>query len=116
MSYHQGHRKFNRKRNQRNALMRSLALSLLNRGKIKTTEAKARELRPAVEKLITKGKNNSVPVQRLLLKRIKNKSAVHKVLHEWSPKYASRAGGYTRIVKLGTRKSDGSRMAIIEFV
>ena len=116
MSYQKGPRKFHRKKTQRNALMRSLALSLIAKERIQTTEAKAHELRPFVEKLVTKSKNNSVPTRRLLLKRIKNKDAVQKLITGLGQKYKERSGGYTRITKLGARRSDGSRMAVIEFV
>ena len=116
MSYHKSGRKFHRKRNQRNALIRSLALALITKGRIKTTESKAKELRPWIERLITKSKIPSVPHKRLTMKHIKNKKAVQKLFGELGPKYMDRAGGYTRITKLGHRPSDGSKIAMIEFV
>ena len=107
-------RKFGRKSNQRKALLRSLALSLINHGKIKTTEAKAKELRPYIEKIITGARTNSVHSRRVIKSKLgaDNKNLFEKV----APKYKKRAGGYTRITKLGTRGSDGAEMAIIEFV
>ena len=110
-------RKFGRTRDVRQALIKSLCLSLIEKGKIQTTEAKAKTLRPAVEKLITLGKKQNLSARRLLLSRLyNNEKAVDKILKEIAPKYEKRAGGYTRILKLPIRKSDASRQAIIEFV
>ncbi|HJN62775.1 MAG TPA: 50S ribosomal protein L17 [Candidatus Paceibacterota bacterium] len=107
-------RKFGRKTNQREALMRSLALSLINEGKIKTSLAKAKELRPYVEKIVTKAKINSVTSRRAVKSKLgaDNKNLFDKV----APTYKDRSGGYTRITKLGNRASDGSQTALIEFV
>ena len=107
-------RKFGRKSNQRKALLRSLALSLINHGKIKTTEAKAKELRPYIEKIITGARTNSTHSRRLIRSKLgaDNKNLFEKVV----PMYKDRNGGYTRITKLGTRDSDGSPVAQIEFV
>lgn len=117
MRHHNKNRKFGRPRNQRKALLKSLCLALLKSGKIKTTEARAKEVRPFVEKLITKGKDKSVASKRLVAARLwNNKAAVKKLFDEISPKYLDRRGGYTRIIKLPARKSDSSKMAIIEFV
>ena len=97
--------------------MRSLARSLILKGKIKTTEAKAKTLRPFVEKLITKSKNDSVAVRRLISSRLGGeKVATSKLFDTLAPKYKERDGGYTRITKLGTRVGDASREALIEFV
>lgn len=101
--------------NQRNALMKSLALSLLINSKITTTEAKAKSLRPFVEKLVTNGKKGGLAAQRLLASRV-GKEASSILLKTISPKYKDRKGGFTRIIKLPARKSDGSPMAVIEFV
>lgn len=95
--------------------MKSLALSLVVNGKIKTTDAKARELRSFVEKMITAGKTDTVATHRALGARIGSVGA-KKIIKDLSPKYAKRAGGYTRITKLPARLSDGSLMAVIEFV
>jgi large subunit ribosomal protein L17 len=107
-------RKFGREKNQRGALMRSLALSLINYNKIQTTEAKARELRPFIERIITKAKTDNVHSRRLLRSRlgVDNK----KLFEEIAPSYKDRNGGYTRITKLGNRDIDGSPVAQIELV
>ena len=108
-------RKLNRKRDQRKALLRSLARSLIIQGKIKTTEAKAKELTPFVAKHVTQAKKGGVSDRRNLAKLF-SKEVVKKLVDEIAPKYIERKGGYTRIIKLGPRKSDGAKMAIIELV
>ena len=95
--------------------MRSLAESLALKGKIKTTEPKAKELRPFIEKLVTLGKKETPASRRLLNARVGEKAA-KKIATEISKEYKDRNGGYTRITKLIARKSDGSPMAVIEFV
>ena len=105
-----------RKKASRKALLRSLATSLILYEKIKTTEAKAKVLRPFVERLITKGKRNDLIAQRHLRKFLYKDSAVKKVLEVLSPRYKERKGGYTRIIKLGARRGDAAKMAVIEFV
>ena len=102
---------------QRRALLVSLALNLIVREKIKTTEPKAKELRPFVEKLITRAKSADAATRRLMVARLANRRKETKKLFEvLAPKYKNRKGGYTRILKLGARKSDGARLAVIEFV
>ena len=108
-------RKFNRKRDQRRALMRSIARSLILKGRIETTEAKAKELSPFIEKKITKAKKGGLSAKRELLKDFSNK-VVKKLTEEIAPIYKDRNGGYTRIIKTGIRKRDSSKMAMIEFV
>ena len=105
-----------RKAASRNALLRSLATNLVLYEKIKTTEAKAKAMKPFVEKLITKGKSGDLHARRELLKVLYVDSAVEKVLKELSPRYKDRKGGYTRIIKLGHRQGDGAKMVQIEFV
>jgi large subunit ribosomal protein L17 len=95
--------------------MKSLALALVLEGKIKTTDAKARELRPMVEKLITTGRLGTVASRRNLVSQI-GKIGADKIAKDISPKYLDRKGGYTRITKLPARVSDGSLMAIVELV
>ncbi len=114
MRHHNKNRKFGRVRKVRKALLNSLIRSLFLHGKIETTEAKARELRPLVEKIITKCKNPTVAVKRFVVAKIGPKAS--KLAIDISEKYKSKNGGYTRIVKSKTRISDGSKMAIIEFV
>ncbi len=104
-----------RPKNQRQALLASLATSLFLHGKIKTTEAKAKELRPVAEKFITRAKNNTVANKRFIAKDL-TQPIVKKIFDEIAPQYATRQGGYTRIIKLGPRKSDGAKMVIIELV
>lgn len=108
-------RKFHRKRDQRRALLKSLARELLLRERIKTTEAKAKELRSFVEKFIERGKEKNL-VNIRYLRRFFAKDVVKKLFEEIGPRYKERKGGYTRILKLGKRKSDGAKMAIIELV
>ncbi len=100
----------------RKALLRNLATSLVLYEHINTTLAKAKALRPIVEKLITTGRTKTLTSRRSLLKYLTVESAVNKVLEELGPRYATRPGGYTRIIKLGTRKGDGADIAQIQFV
>lgn len=117
MRHHNNKRKFGREKNQRNALVNSLALNLIVREKIKTTEPKAKELRPFIEKIVTKAKKNDLASRRLVISKLSNrKKEVKKLFDKIAPRYVDVGGGYTRILKLGTRKSDGAKMAIIEFV
>lgn len=110
-------RKFGREKGVRNALLNSLALNLILREKIKTTEPKAKELRPFIEKLVTLAKKKDLATRRLVISKLSGRSPETKKLFETlAPKYADRKGGYTRILKLGARKSDGAKMAYIEFV
>ncbi len=110
-------RKFGREKNQRNALINSLALNLIVREKIKTTEPKAKELRPFIEKLVTKAKAGDLATRRLVISKLSNRSKeVKKLFDVIAPKYSDRKGGYVRVLKLGARKSDGAKMAQIEFV
>jgi len=108
-------RKLSRKRNQRRALFKSLARSLILKEKIKTTEAKAKELSPFIEKLITRAKKGNLASKKILLKSF-SKNIVRKLFDVLAPRYKERRGGYTRILKLESRKSDGARIAIIELI
>ncbi|OGZ83923.1 MAG: 50S ribosomal protein L17 [Candidatus Staskawiczbacteria bacterium RIFOXYC1_FULL_38_18] len=99
----------------RKALIRTLVNSFFLHGKIKTTEAKAKELRPVAEKMITRAKINTIANQRLLAQKL-TPAMVKKIFAEIAPQYKDRQGGYTRITKLGPRNSDSARMAIIELV
>ena len=115
MNHSKSTRKFGRVKKVRDGLMKSLALSLVVNGKIKTTDAKARELRPMIEKMVTTGRLGTIASRRNLVSRIGSIGA-DKIVKDIAPKYAKRAGGYTRITKLQARLSDGSLMAVIEFV
>lgn len=108
-------RKFQRKTGQRKALLKGLARELFLRERIKTTEAKAKELKRFAERLITKAKKGDLASRRNLAKYF-SKTTVKKLVDELGPRYKTRPGGYTRIVKLGPRKSDGAKIAIIELI
>ena len=108
-------RKLSRKSDQRKALLKSLARELFLREKIKTTKAKAKELSAFAEKQITKAKKANLASRRLLARNFSPK-IVKKIVDEIAPRYKERKGGYTRIIKLDPRKSDGAKMAIIELI
>lgn len=117
MRHHKQNRTFGRSRSQRTALLRGLALSLIEHGKIQTTEAKAKELRPYVEKLITKGKEGTIAARRLVMSNLgePHTDIVKKLFEDVSKRYTDRDGGYTRIIKLGETAA-GRREAYIELV
>ncbi|MBI2451281.1 MAG: 50S ribosomal protein L17 [Parcubacteria group bacterium] len=108
-------RKFGLKTGPRKALLRSLAEALILREKIRTTEAKAKEIAPIVERYVTKAKSKNLASYRNFLKILPKESA-KKLFDEIAPRYQARSGGYTRIVKTGRRSSDGGKTAILEFV
>ena len=109
--------KLGRTQGHRNALLSNLAVSLIDHGQIKTTVAKAKAVRPFVEKLVTKAKTGTLHARRMALADLRhNEGAVRKLVTEIGPLNAERKGGYTRIVKLGMRRSDAAEMAIIEWV
>jgi large subunit ribosomal protein L17 len=117
MRHHNNVRKFGRTKNQRHALLKGLMLSLIAHGKIQTTEAKAKELRPSIEKMVTKANVGTLASRRLVISRLYNlTSEANKLIDEIAPKYKGQAGGYTRITKLPRRQGDASKMAIIEFI
>jgi large subunit ribosomal protein L17 len=97
-------------------ILANLATQLFEHGKITTTEAKARRLRPLAEKLITKAKRGDIHSRRLVLTTVKDKGVVHVLFTEIAPTFAEREGGYTRITKIGPRKGDNAPMAVIELV
>jgi large subunit ribosomal protein L17 len=97
-------------------MLANLATSLFQHGKIKTTETKAKRLRPLAEQLITKAKRGDLAARRRVLAVVKDKDVVYNLFDQIAPRYANRAGGYTRIVKTGPRKGDAAPMAIIELV
>jgi large subunit ribosomal protein L17 len=97
-------------------IVSNLATALFEHGRITTTEAKARVLRPVAEKLITKAKKGDLHNRRQVLATIKDKGVVHALFEEIAPRYAERPGGYTRITKIGPRKGDNAPMAVIELV
>src|SRR5919206_3739118 len=97
-------------------ILSNLATALFEHGRITTTEAKARALRPLAEKLITKAKKGDLHNRREVLKTVRDKSVVHVLFTEIAPTFEGRPGGYTRITKLGPRKGDNAPMAVIELV
>ena len=98
------------------AILANLATALFEHGRIKTTEPKARALRPYAEKLITHAKKGTLHTRREVLKKIRDKDIVHSLFAEIAPFFADRNGGYTRIIKAGIRASDAAPISIIEFV
>jgi large subunit ribosomal protein L17 len=116
MRHRKAGRSLRRTSEQRLALLRNLATSLIEQGAIETTEAKAKELRPFVEKLITKARTGTLHARRLAGKHVQKREAADKLFQEVGPKFAKRSGGYTRILKTGFRKGDGAEMARIELV
>ena len=119
MRHHNSVRKFGRESNQRLALIRSLAKNLILNGRIMTTVARAKEVRPFVEKLVTKSRTDSLATRRYLVSHLAlgdDAEPMTKLMTDLAPKYKERAGGYTRIVKVNARKGDASPMAVIEFV
>lgn len=108
-------RKLNRKRGPRKALLKALASALILHERIRTTEAKAKEISGFTEKFITRARKGDLNSRRLLA-RFFSPQIVKKLIDEVGPRYKGRPGGYTRIIKLGQRSSDGAKMAIIELV
>jgi len=105
-----------REKGPREALLRNLAQSVILYERVNTTLAKAKAVRPLVEKLITTGRTKSLVTRRKLSRVLTIESAVNKVLEELGPRYATRQGGYTRIIKLGTRAGDGAEVAQLQLI
>lgn len=117
MKHHKSFRKFGREKNQRVAFVRGLLINLIRHGRIETTLARAKEIRPEVEKLVTLAKEDTAARRRLVASRLINQAdETAKLFNEYAPKYKETPGGYTRILKLPTRLSDGAEKAVIEFV
>ena len=116
MRHKVGGRKLQRTSAHRLALFRNMAAALIKHEQITTTTAKAKELRPYVEKLVTLAKKGGLSNRRLAHARLLDDAQLVKLFDVIGPRYASRAGGYTRIIKAGVRASDASPMAVIEFV
>ena len=117
MMHHKNFRKFGREKNQRKAFLKGLASSLIIHGRMETTIARAKELRPYIEKFVTTAKIDSVANRRLVAAKFYNHDIeVVKLFTELGPKYKEVNGGYTRIIRLSRRLGDGAEMAIIEFV
>ena len=117
MRHKRKNRKFGRKANVRRGFIRSLAVALLTHETIKTTEARAKELRPYIEKLVTTARTGDLAARRVIASRLGNQEALaNKLVNDIAKRYEGRPGGYTRITKLPHRAGDASPMAIIEFV
>ena len=109
-------RKLSRTASHRRATMRNMAINLFRQGRIETTTAKAKELRPYAERLITLAKRGDLHARRLAARRIHDSEVLRRLFADIAPKYTDRPGGYTRILKLGHRQGDAADMALIELV
>ena len=116
MRHRHGLRKLNRTSSHRLAMLRNMTVSLLRHEAIKTTLPKAKELRKVVEPLITLAKKDTVANRRLAFARLRDRDMVTKLFTELGPRYATRPGGYTRILKMGFRVGDNAPMAFVELV
>ena len=115
--HHKNFRKFGREKNQRKAFLKGLASSLIIHSRMETTIARAKELRPYIEKIVTQSKVDSVSNRRNVAAKFYNhEDEVKRLFLEIAPKYKDINGGYTRIIRLSRRLGDGAEMAIIEFV
>lgn len=115
MRHHNANRKFNRTKNQRKALLRSLAVALVTKEKIQTTEPKAKELKPFADRLVSYAKKGTLASHRTLVGLVGAQCA-KKLMTEIGPRFKDRNGGYTRVIKLGIRIKDASPQSRIEFV
>ena len=111
-----GYKKLGRTTAHRRAMFRNMLASLVEHGRIRTTLAKAKALRPVAEKLVTRSREDSVHARRLVRRWLPNRDHVKKLFDEIAPRYADRPGGYLRITKLGPRRGDAAELAVIEFV
>ena len=109
-------RQLSRTSSHKRAMLNNMATSLFVHGRVITTEAKAKELRPFVEKLITKARTGTLHARRLAGRHVQKRAAADKLFQEIGPRFVGRPGGYTRILKTGHRKGDGAEMARIELI
>lgn len=109
-------RKLGRPSDQRRAMLRAMTTYLLENGQIKTTYARAKEVAPIAEKMITLAKKNDLAAYRQALSYLTKEDVANKLFHEIGPKYADRNGGYTRVLKMGPRRGDAAELAIIQLV
>lgn len=116
MRHRLGQKKLNRPTDHRMMMLRNQVTDLLKHGKIRTTEARAKEVRGLAEKMITLGKDGSLAARRRAHSFVLDSAVVGKVFAEIAPRYAGRPGGYTRLVKIGLRKGDGAAIAQLELV
>ena len=108
-------RKLNRTSAHRKALFRNLVLSLIRYGRLQTTDAKAKELRRWADRMVTLGKRGDLPGRRMAFALLQSRDAVKKLFDEIAPRFKDRAGGYTRVIKLGLRRGDAAPISVIEF-
>src|ERR671919_91718 len=116
MRHHRSGKKLGRDSAHRKALYANLACSLIEHGRIKTTEAKAKAVKPFAEQMITLGKRGDLHARRLALAELRSQDVVHQLFAEVAPRFADRPGGYTRIVRLGPRLGDSAEMVYLELV
>ena len=116
MRHHRAGKKLGRDASHRKALYANLAGALIEHGRIKTTEAKAKAVKPFAEQMITLGKRGDLHARRLALAELRSQDVVHVLFAEVAPRFADRPGGYTRIVKLGPRNGDAAEMVYLELV
>ncbi len=116
MRHNKAGRKLSRRKEHREAMLANLAASLVKKGRVKTTDAKAKEVRPFIERLVTFARRGDLHARRIVLARLRDTDAVKKLFDEIGPKFVDRFGGYTRILKLGFRPGDNSPVSLIEFV
>jgi large subunit ribosomal protein L17 len=114
--HHKSGRKLGRDASHRKALYANLTGALIEHGRIKTTVAKAKEVRPVAEQMITLGRRGGVPARRQALKFLRSQDVVHKLFSDVGPRFADREGGYSRIVRIGPRLGDAAEMAYLELV
>ncbi|HEU4449370.1 MAG TPA: 50S ribosomal protein L17 [Gaiellaceae bacterium] len=116
MRHRRAGRKLGRDSAHRKALYANLAGALIEHGRVRTTEAKAKEVRPVVEQMITLGKRGDVAAHRQAVAFLRSKSVAHTLFADVAPRFADRPGGYTRVVKIGPRQGDAAPMAYLELV
>jgi large subunit ribosomal protein L17 len=116
LRHHRAGKKLGRDASHRKALYANLAGSLIEHGRIRTTEAKAKAVKPFAEQMITLGKRGDLHARRLALAELRSQDVVHVLFAEVAPRFADRPGGYTRIVKLGPRQGDAADMVYLELV
>ncbi len=116
MRHNHGYRKLGRTSSHRKALLKNLAISIIEHEKIETTLEKAKEIRPYVEKLITKAKGGTFNEHRYVFSYLQHKAATKKLVEEIAPKYADQKGGYTKIIRTRVRRGDAATMATIELI
>ncbi len=116
MRHHRAGKKLGRDASHRKALYANLAGALIEHGRIKTTEAKAKAVKPVAEEMITLGRRGDLAARRQAVAFLRSKDVVHKLFAEVAPRFADRPGGYSRIVKLGPRQGDAAEMVYLELV